>query len=52
MPQWPISSVVEWGIDLDQFDPFDWHYDPYKDVILVRVNSKLHTWLCLFGKML
>jgi hypothetical protein len=50
MTGYSISEIIDWGIDLGQFDPIDWTYDPYRDVILVRDNSKLHTWLCLFDK--
>ena len=48
MTGYPISKIIEWGIDLDQFDHIDWSYDPHFDVVFVREGSKIYTWLALF----
>lgn len=40
--------MVNWGIDLDQFDRCDWQFDPYINAIYVRPESKIAIWLALF----
>lgn len=49
MRGYPISDIIEWGIDLSQFDEIDWSYDPNFDVVFVREGSKIYTWLSLFN---
>ena len=47
MTSWPISTLIELGIELDQFDHGDWRYDVNKDIVFVRKESKLYTWIIL-----
>lgn len=49
MTGYPISDIIEWGVDLMQFDSCDWDYDPTLDVVFVREGSKIYTWLSLFN---
>jgi len=49
MTGYSISEIINWGIDLGQFDPIDWTYDPHFDVVFVREGSKIYTWLALFS---
>jgi hypothetical protein len=42
-----ISDLIKWGVKLDQFDPNDWSYDSHIDVVYIREDSKLYTWLAL-----
>jgi hypothetical protein len=46
---YPISDIIEWGIDLGQFDRCDWSYNANFDIVVVREGSKLYTWLALFN---
>ena len=41
------SDLVNWNIDLDQFDRSDWEYDSHFDVYFIRENSKLYSWCAL-----
>jgi hypothetical protein len=47
MKGYAISQIREMGIDLDQFDPGDWHYDPVLDVVLVRPASRIAVYLAI-----
>lgn len=44
---WPMTDIVNWGVDLDQWDPNTWHYSAQFDVVFVDKGSKLYIWLCL-----
>jgi len=41
------ARIIELGIDLDQFDALDWHYDPVMDVVIVRPGSRIAVFLAL-----
>jgi hypothetical protein len=47
MKGYAITEIIELGIDLDQFDPADWHYDPIMDVVLARPGSRIAVYLAL-----
>ena len=47
MKGYAITRIIELGIDLDQFDPEDWHYDPIMDVVLVRPASRIAVYLAI-----
>lgn len=44
---WPMTDIVNSGVELDQFDPETWHYSANFDVVFVKKSSKLYTWLSL-----
>ena len=44
---WPMTKIIESGIQLDQFPESDWHYSANFDVVFVPKGSKLYTYLCL-----
>lgn len=45
MTAYPISTLINLGIKLTQFNPLDWSYDPQMDLVFIRVPSKLSTWI-------
>jgi hypothetical protein len=47
MTGYPISLIIDKGIDLHQFDCADWDYDPHFEVVFVRPGTKLFTFLAL-----
>ena len=44
---YPMSKVIEAGVDLTQFEDGDYRYVPNFDVIFVQKDSRLFTWLSL-----
>lgn len=44
---YPMSRVIEAGVDLTQFEDDDYRYVPNFDVIFVQKGSKLYTWLTM-----
>lgn len=46
---WPISDIINRGVELDQFDPNTWFYSAHFDVVFVQKGSKLYTWLAVGG---
>jgi hypothetical protein len=47
MKGYAIRDIVDLGIDLDQFDRNDWHYDPVMDIVLVRPASRIAVYLAI-----
>jgi hypothetical protein len=47
MTGYPISALIMKGIDLDTFDTNDWSYDVHFDVVYVRENTVMWTFLAL-----
>lgn len=44
---WPMTKLIEHGVNLDHFPDCDWHYSANFDVVFVPKGSKLYTYLSL-----
>ena len=47
MKGYAIGDIIDLAIDLDQFDPGDWQYDPIMDIVLVRPESRIAVYLAI-----
>jgi hypothetical protein len=44
---YPMSKIIEAGVDLTQFEDADYRYVPNFDVLFVQKSSRLYTWLSM-----